>query len=97
MKRYGTTTLYAALKLTQSKVIGQCAKRHRHQEFLAFMRKIDLMYSTEEIHLILDNCGTHKHPKTEKWFERCPRYHRHFTPMRFNRLYRHKFSVPPPK
>ena len=74
------TTLYAALNLTQPEVIGQCAKRHRHQEFLAFMRKIDLMYPTGDIHLILDNYGTHKHPKTEKWFERRPRYHRHFTP-----------------
>lgn len=79
-QRNGTTTLYAALNLTQPEVIGQCAKRHRHQEFLAFMRKIDLTHPTGEIHLILDNYGTHKQPKVEKWFERRPRYHRHFTP-----------------
>jgi len=79
-QRNGTTTLYAALNLTNPEVIGRCAKRHRHQEFLAFMRKIDLEYPSKEIHLILDNYGTHKHPKVEKWFKRRPRYHRHFTP-----------------
>ena len=79
-KRNGTTALFAALNLTHPEVIGRCAKRHRHQEFLAFMRKIDLEYPQGEIHLILDNYGTHKHPKVERWFERRPRYHRHFTP-----------------
>ncbi len=79
-KRNGTTTLFAALNLTQPEVIGRCAEHHRHQEFLAFMRQIDLEYPTGEIHLILDNYGTHTHPKVEKWFQRRPRYHRHFTP-----------------
>ena len=79
-KRNGTTTLYAALNLTEPSVIGRCSKRHRHQEFLAFMRKIDLEYPEGEIHLVLDNYGTHKHAKVEKWFARRPRYHRHFTP-----------------
>ena len=79
-KRNGTTTLYAALNLTRPEVIGRCSKRHRHQEFLGFMRMIDLQYPSGEIHLILDNYGTHKHPKVEKWFGRRPRYHRHFTP-----------------
>ena len=79
-KRHGTTTLYAALNLTEPEVIGRCAKRHRHQEFLSFMREIDKIYPTGEIHLILDNYGTHTHPRVEKWFERRLRYHRHFTP-----------------
>ena len=80
-KRNGTTALFAALNLTHPEVIGRCAKRHRHQEFLVFMRKVDLEYPQGEIHLILDNYGTHKHPKVERWFERRPRYHRHFTPL----------------
>ena len=79
-KRNGTTALFAALNLTHPEVIGRCAEKHRHQEFLAFMRKIDLEYPQEEIHLILDNYGTHTHPKVEKWFQRRKRYHRHFTP-----------------
>lgn len=79
-QRNGTTTLFAALNLTRSEVVGRCSKRHRHQEFLAFMRKINLEYPSGEIHLILDNYGTHKHAKVEKWFARRPRFHRHFTP-----------------
>jgi len=79
-KRNGTTSLFAALNLTNPEVIGRCAEKHRHQEFLAFMRKIDAEYPQEEIHLILDNYATHTHPKVEKWFQRRPRYHRHFTP-----------------
>jgi transposase len=79
-KRHGTTTLYAALNLTEPEVIGQCTNHHRHQEFLGFMRKIDQTYPIGEIHIILDNYGTHTHPKVEKWFERRPRYYRHFTP-----------------
>ena len=79
-KRNGTTSLFAALNLTNPEVIGRCADRHRHQEFLVFMRKIDSAYPQEEIHLILDNYATHKHPKVQKWFERRPRYHLHFTP-----------------
>ena len=79
-QRNGTTTLFAALNLTQPEVVGRCAKRHRHQEFLTFMRQINLEYPEGEIHLILDNYGTHKHEKVEKWFARRPRFHRHFTP-----------------
>lgn len=79
-RRCGTTTLYAALNLTQPEVVGRCTKRHRHQELLAFMRDIDLHYPQGQIHLILDNYATHKHPKVERWFARRPRYHRHFTP-----------------
>jgi len=79
-KRNGTTTLYAALNLTQPQVVGRCAQRHRHQEFLAFMRMIDLEYPSGEIHIIIDNYATHKHPKAERWFQRRPRYNCHFTP-----------------
>jgi len=79
-KRHGTATLYSALNLSEPEVTGRCAKRHRHQEFSSFMREINKIYPTGEIHLILDNYGTHTHPGVEKWFERRPRYHRHFTP-----------------
>ena len=79
-KRNGTTTLYAALNLTNPEVIGRCAERHRHQEFLAFMRKIEQSYPTGEIHLVMDNYGTHKHEKVNSWFSRRKRYHLHFTP-----------------
>lgn len=79
-KRNGTTSLFAALNLTNPEVIGRCAEKHRHQEFLAFMRKIDLEYPEGEIHLILDNYKTHTQPNVEKWFARRKRYHRHFTP-----------------
>ena len=79
-RRCGTTTLYAALNLSQPEVVGRCAQRHRHHEFLAFMRDIELQFPQGQIHLILDNYATHKHPKVEKWFARRARYHRHFTP-----------------
>jgi len=78
--RNGTTALFAALNLTHPEVIGRCAEKHRHQEFLAFMRKIDLEYPEGEIHLILDNYKTHTQPNVEKWFARRKRYYRHFTP-----------------
>jgi transposase len=78
--RHGTATLFAALAYPQAEVVGTCAARHRHQEFLAFLRLIDRTYPTGEIHLVLDNYGTHKHEKVQRWFARRPRYHLHFTP-----------------
>jgi len=78
--RHGTATLFAALAYPQAKVVGTCAARHRHQEFLEFLRLIDRSYPTGEIHLILDNYGTHKHEKVQRWFAKRPRYHLHFTP-----------------
>ena len=79
--RHGTTTLFAALDVASGKVIGKCSKRHRHQEFLAFLRIIDRETPPElDIHLVLDNYATHKHPKVCAWLARRPRYHLHFTP-----------------
>jgi len=75
-KRHGTTTLFAALNVLDGKVIGQCMSRHRHQEFIRFLNKINRQTPAErEVHLILDNYATHKHPK----LERHPRFHFHFT------------------
>jgi len=80
-KRHGTTTLFAALDVAAGKVIGQCQPRHRHQEFLRFLNQIDkVTEKTRDVHLILDNYGTHKHPKVKKWFAAHPRYQVHFTP-----------------
>jgi transposase len=80
-ERHGTTTLFAALNVLEGTVIGQCHPRHRHQEFLAFMTKIDESLKPNlEVHLVLDNYGTHKHPDVQHWFAARPRYHLHFTP-----------------
>ncbi len=80
-ERHGTTTLFAALDVAVGKVTGQCQPRHRHQEFLLFLEKIDAATPVKTpIHLILDNYGTHKHPEVKSWFEKHPRYHVHFTP-----------------
>ena len=79
--RHGTTTLFAALDVATGKVIGKCSKRHRHQEFLAFLRLIDRETPPElDIHLVVDNYATHKHPKVRAWLAKRPRYHLHFTP-----------------
>ena len=80
-KRNGTTCLFAALNVAEGSVIGQCQPRHRHQEFLKFLRLIDRQTPKEkEIHMVLDNYGTHKHPKVKEWLGKHPRYHLHFTP-----------------
>ncbi len=80
-KRNGTTTLFAALNVLDGTVIGQCMKRHRHQEFLVFLRKLDRETpKCLDLHLIVDNYATHKHAKVRKWLERHPRFHVHFTP-----------------
>jgi len=79
-KRNGTTTLFAAFDVTTGRVLGKCKDRHRHQDFLDFLRHMDKHYPTGELHLILDNYGTHKHPKVKQWFARRPRYKLHFTP-----------------
>ena len=80
-KRHGTTTLFAALNLLDGKVIGHCMKRHRHQEFIRFLNRIDrqtLPYL--DIHLIIDNYATHKTPAVKRWLKKHPRFHIHFTP-----------------
>jgi transposase len=80
-KRNGTTCLFAALNVLDGTVIGTCYPRHRNEEFLKFLRKIDRETPPElPLHLILDNYGTHNHPNVKKWFEKHPRFHVHFTP-----------------
>lgn len=79
--RHGTTTLFAALDVQSGTVLAQCKARHRHQEFLAFLRHIDASVPAHlDIHLILDNYATHKHAKVRSWLARRPRYQVHFTP-----------------
>ncbi len=80
-KRNGTTTLFAALNLADGRVIGSCMPRHRHQEWLAFLRQVDRQTAKGlDLHLILDNYQTHKHPEVKKWLEKHPRFHMHFIP-----------------
>ena len=80
-KRNGTTTLFAALSMLDGKVIGDCMPRHRHQEFIRFLKRIDGETPPElSLHLIVDNYGTHKHPRVESWLARHPRFHLHFIP-----------------
>ena len=79
--RHGTTTLFAALDVATGKVLARCAKRHRHQEFLTFLRLIDKEVPPAlDVHLVADNYATHKHPKVKAWLAARPRYHVHFTP-----------------
>ena len=80
-KRHGTTTLFAALSMLDGKVIGDCMPRHRHQEFIRFLKKIDgEIPAGLEPHLIVDNYGTHKHPRVATWLRRHRRFHLHFIP-----------------
>jgi transposase len=80
-KRHGTTTLFAALNVLEGKVIGQCMSRHRHQEFIRFLNKVNRETPPEpDLHLIINNYATHKHSKVRAWLERHPRFHFHFTP-----------------
>jgi len=80
-KRHGTTTLFAALSMLTGKVIGSCMKSHNNQDFLAFLKLIDRRTPKElELHLVLDNYGTHKHKNVKEWLERHPRFHLHFVP-----------------
>ncbi|MCX6335555.1 MAG: IS630 family transposase [Bacteroidia bacterium] len=80
-KRNGTTTLFAALSILDGKVIGDCMPRHRHQEFIRFLKKIDSETPVGlDLHLIIDNYGTHKHPRVKSWLKRHPRFHLHFIP-----------------
>ena len=80
-KRNGTTTLFAALEVASGKLIGQCMKRHRHQEWLKFLKLIDAETPAElDLHLIVDNYGTHKHSKVRAWLAKHPRFNMHFIP-----------------
>src|ERR1035438_4515497 len=80
-KRYGTTTLFAALNTLDGTVMATCMERHRHQEWLRFLRLIDRQTPQEkQLHLIVDNYATHNHPDVLRWAARHPRFHFHFTP-----------------
>jgi transposase len=80
-KRNGTATLFAALNTLDGTVIGMCQERHRHQEWLKFLRVIDQVTPADkELHLIADNYATHKHAKVQRWLKRHPRFHVYFTP-----------------
>lgn len=80
-KRHGTTSLFAALDVKTGKVIGACYRRHRSKEFRSFLNTIDASVPDElDVHLVLDNYGTHKTPTIKRWLQRHPRFHVHFTP-----------------
>src|SRR5215472_5371078 len=80
-KRNGTTTLFAALDVLEGKVVGRCMQRHRHQEFIRFLNAIKAEIPAGKIvHVILDNYGSHKHPKVRAWLDRHPRFVFHYTP-----------------
>ncbi len=79
--RHGTLTLFAALNYLEGKIIAQSAPRHRHQEWLEFLKQIELeVPAGQDIHLIVDNYATHKHPSVQRWLKKHPRIHLHFTP-----------------
>jgi transposase len=81
--RHGTTSLFSALDVATGAVVGKCYRRHRHQEFVAFLDHIDATRVREPgttIHVVMDNYGTHKHPAVKEWFVRHPEYVPHFTP-----------------
>ena len=79
--RHGTTTLFAALNVLDGTVIGQCMARHRHQEFIRFLNRIEAVVPAgKRVHAILDNYAAHKHPKVRAWLARHPRWTFHFTP-----------------
>ena len=79
--RHGTTTLFAALEVATGAVFTECKPRHRHQEFLSFLRSLDACVPAElDVHLVVDNYATHKHPKVRTWLAQRPRFHMHYTP-----------------
>jgi transposase len=79
-KRHGTTTLFAALEIATGKVTGACKPRHRHQEFLAFLKQVARAYPDQELHLVMDNYAAHKRIEIKDWLAANPRIHVHFTP-----------------
>jgi transposase len=80
-KRNGTTTLFAALNVLTGAVIDECLARHRHEEFLKFLRRLDREVPKNlQVHLILDNYATHKHAHVKAWLAKHPRFHLHYTP-----------------
>ena len=86
-KRHGTTNLYAALNLLDGVVVGQCTARHRHQEFLSFLRRLDREFpKSKDLHIVLDNASSHLHANVGAWLDAHPRFRLHFVPAR----------IPPP-
>jgi transposase len=80
-RRHGTTSLFAALDVATGRVIGECHRRHRSQEFLRFLNTIDAAVPSHlDVHLVLDNCGTHKTARIQRWLAARPRFYIHFTP-----------------
>jgi putative transposase len=80
-RRHGTTTLFLALDTAKGTVIGRCRRRHRHQEYLDFLRQIEQNVPARlDVHIIVDNYATHKHPRVQRWLAGRPRFHVHFTP-----------------
>ena len=79
-RRHGTTTLFAALEVATGRVVDACYPRHRHQEFLRFLKQVAKAYPRVPLHLVCDNYGTHKHPTVRSWLARNPRITLHFTP-----------------
>jgi len=80
-KRHGTTTLFAALNVATGEVLGECYERHRHDEFLVFLKKLERQTPNDlALHLIVDNYATDKHPAVQAWLAKHPRVHLHFTP-----------------
>ena len=78
--RHGTTTLFAALEIATGKVTDACYPRHRHEEFLKFLKKVARAYPRVELHIVADNYATHKHPDVRAWLAKNPRITLHFTP-----------------
>ena len=78
--RHGTTTLFAALEIATGQVTGLCKNRHRHQEFLAFLKHLARAYPDQQLHLVMDNYATHKRPEVKRWLADNPRIHPHLTP-----------------
>ncbi len=79
--RHGTTTLFAALDIASGDVVTQCKERHRHQEFLAFLKHVETSVPKHlDVHIILDNYATHKHPRIKRWLAVRDRWHVHYTP-----------------
>src|SRR3712207_37534 len=78
--RHGTTTLFAALEVATGKVTDACTDRHRHQEFLSFLKQVAAAYPRRQLHVVVDNLATHKHPAVRAWLARHPRVTLHFTP-----------------
>jgi transposase len=78
--RHGTSTLFAALDIATGKVTGTCLPRHRHQEFLRFLRQVARAYPRQQLHLVMDNYAAHKHPRVKAWLASNPRIRVHYTP-----------------